>query len=105
MKFCDKCGSYMRETFNGFKCSRCGNEIHTSIVEVKRMEPHVSAPIDVVPVSEEEYRKVTKTCPRCGNAEAYSNIAFSSGEHAGVRQERVIERLTCTRCKHTWVED
>jgi DNA-directed RNA polymerase subunit M/transcription elongation factor TFIIS len=105
VKFCEKCGSYMRETFSGFKCSRCGNEIHTPIVEIRHMNPSQSAPIDVVSDSEQNYRKVTKTCPRCGNPEAFSSIAFSSGEHAGVRQERSVERLTCTKCKHSWREN
>jgi predicted nucleic-acid-binding Zn-ribbon protein len=95
----------MRETFNGFKCSRCGNELHTGIVEVKQMKPPEAAPIDVISNSEEGYRKVSKACPRCGNSEAFRSVLFSSGEHAGVRQERSLQRLTCTKCRHSWTED
>lgn len=104
MKFCDKCGSYMQGTLNGFKCSRCGNEINTPIVEVTQIKPPESA-INVVSETEQNYRKVSRTCPRCGNPEAFSNPIFSSGEHAGVRQERSLERLTCTKCKYSWTED
>jgi len=105
LKFCEKCGSYMRGTFNGFKCSRCGNEIHTPIVEVRQIKSNQPTPVDVVSDTDQNYRTVTKTCPRCGNPEAFSKIGYSSGEHAGVRQERAVERLTCTKCRHNWTEN
>jgi hypothetical protein len=31
-------------------------------------------------------------------------ISFISGEHAGVRQERSMERFTCAKCGHSWTK-
>ena len=39
MKFCEKCGAYMRETSQGFVCSKCGHQIKTDIVEVVKINP------------------------------------------------------------------
>jgi DNA-directed RNA polymerase subunit M/transcription elongation factor TFIIS len=105
LKFCAKCGAYMRQTRTGYKCSKCGNEENISAVEVKQIKSGQTATVDVVFPSDENYLKVAKTCPSCGNPEAFSKTSFSSGEHAGVRQERSIERLTCTKCRHSWTED
>lgn len=105
MRFCEKCGSYMRETSIGLKCSRCGDVINTPIVEVKYMKRGQQTAIDVVLNSDENYRRVNKTCPQCGNPEAFTKMSFSSGEHSGIRQERAVERLTCTRCNHSWTEN
>jgi DNA-directed RNA polymerase subunit M/transcription elongation factor TFIIS len=105
MKFCEKCGSYMQETKKGFSCTRCGNEISTEIIEVKKIEQRDSTPIDVVDQAEQDYAKVNETCPHCGNPEAFRTTSFVSGEHAGVRQERSVERFTCTKCGHIWARD
>jgi len=32
MKFCEKCGSYMQETKDGFVCRRCGNQVQANAV-------------------------------------------------------------------------
>jgi DNA-directed RNA polymerase subunit M/transcription elongation factor TFIIS len=104
MRFCEKCGSYMQETNKGFSCTKCGNLVTETIVEVKRIEPPESSPVEVVDKSkrEEEFTRVRETCPRCGNPEAYHSLGLVSGEHAGVRQERSMERFTCTECAYTW---
>lgn len=94
----------MRQTREGFSCFRCGNEIHTPIVEVRSLERSDPSPIEVVDVTESGYPKVNATCSRCGNSEAYHTVSFVSGEHAGVSQERLVERFTCARCHYSWTE-
>lgn len=104
MKFCEKCGSYMRPTSKGFVCSKCGHIMQEEGTEVKTLEPPATSPIDVVD-KEPELPKVNETCPKCGNAEAFRATSFISGEHAGVRQERSMEHFTCTKCGHSWTKD
>jgi len=72
------------------------------MIEVRRIERHDRAPVDVVDESETEYVKVKETCPKCGNSEAFRRTSIVAGEHAGIRQERSIERLRCTKCQHSW---
>lgn len=105
MKFCEKCGSYMRKTTKGFSCVQCGSEIQERIIEVKHMGNRYPSPVDVIGQSEVGYVKVTQRCPRCGNLEAFRRVSVVSGEHAGIRQERSIEHLRCTKCSHSWTKD
>ena len=104
MKFCEKCGSYMKAVKGGFKCTKCGFTTATEAVEVKTIEPREAPPIEVITATESEQAKVNETCPSCGNPEAVRSISFVSGEHAGVRQERSMERFTCTKCGHSWTQ-
>ena len=104
MKFCEKCGSYMRAEKGGFKCSKCGHTILAESIEVKTIEQQAPSPIAVIGDSETEQAKVQETCPACGNPEAIRSISFVSGEHAGVRQERSMERFKCAKCGHTWTK-
>jgi DNA-directed RNA polymerase subunit M/transcription elongation factor TFIIS len=104
MKFCEKCGSYMKATKEGLQCTKCGNLILAETIEVNTIEQREVSPIVVVSDSEEERPKVNETCPVCGNPEAIRNISFISGEHAGVRQERSMERFTCAKCGHSWTK-
>lgn len=102
MKFCEECGSYMHRVPGGFSCPKCGNEAHDQVIQVRRIDRRDSSPVDVVDNSEAEYVKVRETCPQCGNSEAFRTVSVVSGEHAGIRQERSIERLKCTKCQHSW---
>ena len=102
MRFCERCQSYMQETRDGFACSRCGFTIQTDIVETRNLEHQKTSAIDVIDGSEAEPLKVSVACPKCGNLEAFRNTSFFSGEHAGVRQERSIERFKCVKCGYTW---
>ncbi|MDH5795393.1 MAG: hypothetical protein OEZ24_04720 [Candidatus Bathyarchaeota archaeon] len=106
MKFCDKCGSRMKTTKRGFLCLKCGNLVRakTGLIEVKKMSPVESELIYVLEDSGREASRVSKTCPRCGNDEAFRWYSSASGEHAGVPQERTVEHLKCTRCFHSWAE-
>lgn len=91
----------MRKTREGYTCSKCGNKTQAEIVEVT----HIGAadkPTDVLDTSKLEYMKAAEACPKCGNNEAFHTLGFVSGEHAGVRQERAMERFTCTKCGHSW---
>lgn len=106
MKFCDRCGSYMTETKNGYFCRKCGNVIPVKTEmqpkDVKKVER--SSSIYIVNRSEDEYVKVSQACPKCGNGEAFRWFSEVSGEHAGVRRERMIEHFKCTKCSHSWTK-
>ena len=106
MNFCDECGSRMKTTKRGFLCPKCGNlvQAETGLVKVRKMSPAEPEPIYVVEDSKREASRVSKTCPRCGNDEAFRWFSSVSGEHAGVSQERTVEHLKCTRCLHSWAE-
>lgn len=92
----------MQRTTRGLSCPQCGNEIHNPAVEIRRIERRDPSSIDVVGETEVGYVKVSVTCPGCGNPEAFRRISFVSGEHAGIRQERSVEHLICTKCRHSW---
>jgi len=92
----------MTKTRDGYTCSKCGNKAQAEIVEVTKIAPRLEKPTDVLDPTKLEYMKVAETCPKCGNTEAFHTLGFVSGEHAGVRQERAMERFTCTKCGHSW---
>jgi len=94
----------MIKTRGGYVCTKCGNETKTEIVEVTKIQPTGKA-TDVIDPSKLEYLRVTETCPKCGNDEAFHTLGFISGEHAGVRQERAMEKFTCTKCGHSWSKE
>jgi len=102
MKFCDRCGSYMNETKNGFVCRKCGNFVHANVQTKITRKTEQSGSIYVVDRSEDEYVKVSQVCPKCGNGEAFRWFSRVSGEHAGIRRERTVEHLKCTKCSHSW---
>ena len=89
-------------TSGGFSCPKCGNEAYDHAIQVRRIERRHSSSVEVVDRSEAEYVKVSEICPQCGNVEAFRNLSVVAGEHAGIRQERSVERLTCTKCHHSW---
>lgn len=104
MKFCDKCGSYMKKTMDGFECRKCGNVVHVSTgIQTENMKKiERSSSIYVVDSSEDGYVKVSQVCPKCGNEEAFRWFSGVSGEHAGIRRERTVEHFRCTKCSHSW---
>jgi len=104
MKFCERCGGYMTKTKGGLACSKCGNKTQTEIVEVTQLGPK-DKPTDVLDPSKLDYMKVAEVCPKCGNKEAFHSLGFVSGEHAGVRQERAMERFTWTKCAYSWSKE
>ena len=102
MKFCDKCGSYMKQTKNGFLCRKCGNLVRVTGQTKIIQKTEQSSSIYVVDRSEDKYVKISQKCPRCGNEDAFRWFSRVSGEHAGVRRERTIEHFKCTKCSHSW---
>jgi DNA-directed RNA polymerase subunit M/transcription elongation factor TFIIS len=102
MKFCSKCGSYMKKTKNGFLCRKCGNIVHVRIQTKNTDVMERPSSIYIVDSSEDKYVKVSQTCPKCGNSEAFRWFSGVSGEHAGIRRERTIEHFRCTKCLHSW---
>jgi DNA-directed RNA polymerase subunit M/transcription elongation factor TFIIS len=105
MKFCDNCGTYLRETKEGLWCPRCKKVICTKpskeFVSVRKASFDA---VYVVDGSEEVYEKVSSTCPKCGNGQAIHWFSTVTGEHAGIRRERVVEHFKCTKCSHSWSE-
>jgi DNA-directed RNA polymerase subunit M/transcription elongation factor TFIIS len=102
LKFCEKCGSYMQKVPGGFSCPKCGNQSQDHALEVLHLDRSESSSVEVVDKPESEYATVRETCPKCGNPEAYRSVSAVAGEHAGIRQERSIERLQCTKCQYSW---
>jgi DNA-directed RNA polymerase subunit M/transcription elongation factor TFIIS len=92
----------MVSALGGFSCPKCGNEVRDHEIEVRVIEHDDSSSVGVVDRPEAEYVKVNETCPKCGNPEAFRNVSVVAGEHAGIRQERSVERLKCTRCQYSW---
>ena len=106
MKFCNKCGSYMKKTKNGFLCRKCGNVIcaNTRMQSRNMKKIERSSSIYIANSSEDEYVKVSQVCPKCGHDEAFRWFSGVSGEHAGIRRERTIEHFKCTKCSHSWTK-
>jgi DNA-directed RNA polymerase subunit M/transcription elongation factor TFIIS len=106
MEFCHKCGSRMTRTKEGYMCPRCGNTIRAKpVVEPgKRKTAEQSDFVYVSRNRETGYVRVFRTCPACGNREAFQWFSGVSGEHAGVARERAVEHFRCTKCSHTWAE-
>ncbi len=102
--FCDVCGSYMRRTVKGLLCPRCGREVHQDVIEVRRSERPTAEPVYVVENTGEGSLRVMQRCPNCGHNEAYRKVITTMGEHAGVKQDRAVERFTCAKCHHTWIK-
>ncbi len=95
----------MRATTDGFRCTKCDNVVSGHEVELKQIEHDEGQPIEVVEDVDSGSTRVNETCPLCGNSEAFRSTSFVSGEHAGVRQERSLQRYTCTKCGHAWTAD
>lgn len=74
----------------------------TQLTDVKKTND--SSMIYVVNDSHYEYVKVSQTCPKCGNKEAFHWFSRVSGEHAGIRRERTIEHSKCTKFSHSWTK-
>ena len=104
MEFCDKCGSFMKETRTGFECQKCGKMIQANAktrLKGRKIVEH-SKSIHVIDHSQDETIEVSQMCLHCGNEKAWHWFTRVSGEHAGIRTERTIEHFKCTKCSFTW---
>ena len=105
LEFCDNCDTRLRETKEGLLCPKCKTLIRLKLkVEAKSVKKSDSGAIYVVDKSNKDYAKVSRTCPKCGNKEAFRWLSSISGEHAGIRRERTVEHFKCTKCSHSWTE-
>jgi len=105
LRFCDNCGTYLRETDEGLWCPKCKKMIQADQrIETRKAKKKNAAAIYVVDKSKEAHSKVARRCPKCGNAEAFHWFSTVSGEHAGIRRERTVEHFKCVRCSHSWTE-
>lgn len=105
MRFCDSCGSRLRETGEGLQCPKCKTVTRTEPkAEVKAEKTKGPAAIYVVDKTRAEHTKIARTCPKCGNDEAFHWFSTISGEHAGIRRERTMEHFRCAKCLHSWTE-
>jgi DNA-directed RNA polymerase subunit M/transcription elongation factor TFIIS len=102
MRFCERCGSYMERTTKGLVCPKCGNEVFQDVIEIRRVEKPSAEPVYVVENIVDGSLKVAQKCPNCGYGEAFRIVLTTQGEHAGVKQDRSVERFTCAKCHHTW---
>jgi hypothetical protein len=71
------------------------------------MKSHVRpalSQIDVVEQTSSRTEKVSQRCPQCTNNQAFRWYSYSSGEHAGVKQDRIVEHFQCTQCRYLWGE-
>jgi len=103
MRFCDDCGSYLRETEEGLWCSKCKRIIRSKPrAEVRGVKKTDYGAIYVIDKAQSNYAKVSQACPKCGNEEAFHWFSSISGEHAGIRRERTVEHFKCISCSYTW---
>ncbi|UCH57268.1 MAG: hypothetical protein JSV18_08050 [Candidatus Bathyarchaeota archaeon] len=103
MKFCERCGTFMDVSAIGYVCPKCGQEVEVESIEIRREKKESPEKVHVVDSSMSPSPKVNQQCPRCESTEAYRTVLMTQGEHAGIKQDRVVERFTCVKCNHTWV--
>lgn len=106
MEFCDKCGSRITITKEGLFCPKCHKRVRGK-AELQREEKkreHDSDGIYISDKSTDDYSKIARTCPQCGNEIVFHWLSDALGEHAGVRQERTVEHFRCTKCTYSWTE-
>lgn len=85
-------------------CPKCGLNDKVDTFEVKRPSKKALEPVYVMDLGVSEGQTVTQTCPRCKGNEAQRIILTSQGEHAGVKQDRTVEKYTCVKCNHSWIK-
>jgi len=104
MRFCENCGSFMQRGSSGFECPKCGDEIIADSIEVKRTKKETVEPVYVVENPGNSGPVVNQNCPQCDGTKAYRKVLTTQGEHAGVKQDRSVERYACVECGHIWVK-
>ena len=102
--FCNRCGTFLKRTSKGMTCPRCGYVDEAREIEVKRAQQPVESSVYVIKEAVDA-PVVNQICPSCGHNEAYRAVESAQGEHAGVKQDRALERYTCTKCHHSWTRN
>ena len=72
-------------------------------IEIKREKRSTAEPVYVIDSFDNSGTVVNQNCPQCDGNEAYRKVIMTQGEHAGVKQDRSVERYTCAKCGHIWV--
>ncbi|MCW3991024.1 MAG: hypothetical protein NWE88_13240 [Candidatus Bathyarchaeota archaeon] len=104
MRFCDSCDSFMETTPQGYLCPKCGAEVDANTLEIRREKRPRAEPVYEMDSSKSTSPVVSRNCPLCDSKEAHRTVRATQGEHAGVKQDRSLERYTCVECGHSWVQ-
>jgi DNA-directed RNA polymerase subunit M/transcription elongation factor TFIIS len=105
LEFCEKCGSMMNITLEGYVCPKCGQKTISNLDIINVRKSKESKPEPIYRGGGKEDSLIVKwACPECGNPEAYQSIRVTIGEHAGINTDRSIIRYKCTKCYHVWIE-
>ena len=105
MEFCDNCGTYLRNVKRGLWCPKCKKLTGSrQKIRIESVERKPSNAIYVVDKPKNDYVRVSRLCPECGNNEVFHWFSTISGEHAGIRRERTAEHFKCAKCSHSWTE-
>ena len=97
MKFCEDCGAMLIVDEGIYTCPKCGYEenIADDSYEVEREQTEVKKVY--VKKDETDVATIKISCPKCGNDRAtVENVATGMGVSI------VVEKFTCTKCKHSW---
>lgn len=110
MRFCGDCGSYLVKKGEEYWCPRCQRllqlkavtEDEAESITEKTSRSEQSDAVYFSDINEDNSVKVARSCPKCGNEEAFRWFSNISGEHAGISRERTVEHYRCTKCSHSW---
>jgi len=97
--FCEKCGSLLVPSGQGFKCSKCGKRASSSTVKLSEGKTLSIKDIGGVNVEVETMPKIKASCPKCSHNEAYYRLVQTRGA-----DESPTTFFTCTKCSHKWRE-
>jgi DNA-directed RNA polymerase subunit M/transcription elongation factor TFIIS len=78
--------------------------VEADFIEVTRERRTIAEPVYDMSDMKTTGPIVSRDCPKCDSQEAYRTVRENQGEHAGVKQDRSVERYTCVECSHSWVQ-
>jgi DNA-directed RNA polymerase subunit M/transcription elongation factor TFIIS len=87
-----------------YECSKCGTSAPVVFNRTQKDLRPVLNHVDVIEQPSSTSEKVSQRCPQCTNDQAFRWYSYSSGEHAGVKQDRIVEHFRCTQCRYVWGE-
>ena len=97
MKFCGNCGAMLTISGGVYTCPNCSYEesIVDGSYEVRREQPEIKKVY--VKKEDSDIPTIKISCPKCGNDRAIvENVATGMGISI------VVQKYTCTKCKHSW---
>ena len=102
MQFCPLCNSYMKPTKDGLLCRKCDHLIQITIAPKLNNKSTNTKIVFIESDFNNLNSKERVLCPNCGNDEAFYSVHGVSGEHAGVKTERIIKHFKCVKCSNLW---